>query len=171
MLDTVFEALVRWVSPILCFTAEEVWQTRYPDAGSVHLEVWPEIDAAWRDEALGVKWQRVMQFRSATTEAIEPLRRQKVIGSSLEAEVHLDVDGAIDADLLSSVDFAEIAIVSKVDVTYNSTPGVFNVDASTKAHLEVSKTTLEKCGRCWRHLPEVVEDGALCDRCSEVVNG
>ena len=40
-----FHALVRWVSPILCFTAEEVWGTRYPDAGSVHLLEWPEIDA------------------------------------------------------------------------------------------------------------------------------
>ena len=52
VLDTVFHALVRWTSPILCFTAEEVWGTRYPDAGSVHLLEWPEIDAGWRDEAL-----------------------------------------------------------------------------------------------------------------------
>src|SRR6185436_10276881 len=50
VLDTVFQALVRWTSPILCFTTEEVWQTRYPDeGGSVHLLEWPEIDPAWRD--------------------------------------------------------------------------------------------------------------------------
>ena len=54
VLDIVFHALVRWVSPILCFTTEEVWQTRYPDGGSVHLLEWPEIDPAgatrrWRE--------------------------------------------------------------------------------------------------------------------------
>ena len=56
VLDTVFHALVRWMSPILCFTAEEVWGTRFPDGGSVHLLDWPEIDAGWRDDALGQRW-------------------------------------------------------------------------------------------------------------------
>ena len=45
MLDITFQALVRWLAPILCFTTEEVWQTRYPEGGSVHLLEWPEIDA------------------------------------------------------------------------------------------------------------------------------
>ena len=54
VLDRLFHALVRWASPILCFTAEEVWQTRYPsEDGSVHFETWPEVDTGWRDEALG----------------------------------------------------------------------------------------------------------------------
>jgi isoleucyl-tRNA synthetase len=84
------------------------------------------------------------------TEAIEPLRREKVIGSSLEAEVTLPELPA-SADLL-----ADLFIVSTVR----------SGDA-----LKVSETQNSKCGRCWRYLPEVPEDGALCGRCQEVVSG
>jgi isoleucyl-tRNA synthetase len=76
------------------------------------------------------------------------MRREKVIGSSLEAEVWMPFD-KIDFD------FEEILISAAVH----------------KGEWKVTKTTHHKCGRCWRHLPEVTEDGALCGRCEEVVNG
>jgi isoleucyl-tRNA synthetase len=157
VLDYVFQALVRWTSPILCFTAEEVWQTRYPEAGSVHLLEWPAIDPAWRDEALAARWDLIRATRERVTECIEPLRREKTIGSSLEAKIRypdLELDLAHEA--LS--DLAEIYIVSEV------APG-------EGEGIEVTRTDYLKCGRCWRHLPEVVEDGALCARCEEVVDG
>jgi isoleucyl-tRNA synthetase len=147
VLDTLFGALVRYLAPILPFTAEEAWQTRWPsEDGSVHLAEWPEVDAAWLDEALAARWIELRALRSQVTEAIEPMRREKVIGSSLEAEV--SVPERPDADL------EELFIVAKVS------PG----DALT-----VTRTERLKCGRCWRHLPEVREDGALCGRCAEVV--
>jgi isoleucyl-tRNA synthetase len=157
VLDSVFHALVRWLSPVLCFTSEEVWQTRYPDGGSVHLLDWPEIDSGWRDEALASKWAVIRVTRENVTESIEPLRREKVIGSSLEAKVLYPAEQLdfTDEDL---DDLAEIYIVSEV------VPG----DSQT---IEVSRTDRPKCGRCWRHLPEVPEDGELCARCDEVVNG
>jgi isoleucyl-tRNA synthetase len=150
VLDTLFEALVRYASPVLCFTAEEVWQTRYPDADSIHLETWPEIDGSWKDEAHGDKWGRIRSAREQVTEAIEPLRRDKVIRSSLEAEVSMPTLDEMDAD-----SFTEICIVA--DTRYAG-------DA-----VQVSKTDHLKCGRCWRLLPDVSENGALCDRCAEVV--
>ncbi|HWH21758.1 MAG TPA: class I tRNA ligase family protein, partial [Allosphingosinicella sp.] len=155
VLDIVFHALVRWVSPILCFTAEEVWQSRYPQEGSVHLETWPEIDPAWRDEALAEKWEKVRASRVRVTESIEPLRRDKVIRSSNEAKVAIpELELGLDPE-----DLAETYIVSEVTVEPRRTD------------VAVTRTELEKCGRCWRHLPEVPEDGALCARCEEVVNG
>jgi isoleucyl-tRNA synthetase len=160
VLDTVFEALVRWVSPILCFTAEEVWQSRYPDEGSVHLETWPEIDAGWRDEALGEKWENIRAVRTRVTEAIEPLRREKVIGSSLEAKVDLTLGDEAAAEAVSTVSFDEICIVSELSASFGERDGV-----------AIARTERDKCGRCWRYLPEVVEDGALCARCEGVVNG
>jgi isoleucyl-tRNA synthetase len=112
--------------------------------------VWPEIDASWADEALGAKWQGVRATREAVTEAIEPLRREKIVRSSLEAEVTVpDLHG------LSSDDFAEIAIVASIGAG----------DA-----VAVERTEKSKCGRCWRHLPEVTEDGDLCNRCETVVS-
>ncbi|MFN3945323.1 MAG: isoleucine--tRNA ligase [Allosphingosinicella sp.] len=149
VLDQVFHALVRWASPILCFTAEEAWGTRYPDAGSVHLLEWPEIDPAWRDDALSARWTEVIAAREKVTEAIEPLRREKIIRSSNEAVVTLPV-------LPDARDLPEIFIVS---------------DVREGAELSVARTEHDKCERCWRHLPDVVPETALCGRCEEVVNG
>jgi isoleucyl-tRNA synthetase len=160
VLDTIFHALIRWVSPILCFTAEEVWQSRYPGAGSVHLETWPEVDPSWRDEVLGAKWETIRGVRTRVTEAIEPLRRDKVIRSSLEAEVDLKLADAGAAEAVRSIDFTEICIVSELVAS-----------AAESEAVAISRTEREKCGRCWRHLPEVGEEGALCARCDEVVNG
>ncbi|MDB5693230.1 MAG: isoleucine-tRNA ligase [Alphaproteobacteria bacterium] len=157
VLDIVFHALVRWMAPILCFTTEEVWETRFPDKGSVHLLEWPEIDAAWRDEALAARWGLVRASREQVTESIEPLRREKVIGSSNEARI---LSPAVEMDLtgLEPLELREIYIVSEV------VPG----DGDS---IEVARTDFLKCGRCWRHVPEVPEEGGLCGRCEEVVNG
>ncbi len=148
VLDTLFHALVRWAAPVLVFTAEEVWTTRFPDAGSVHLLEWPEISGQNFSLRQSTDWTDLRALRSTVTEAIEPLRRDKTIRSSLEAEVALPSDG--DPELL-----AELFIVSKV----------VKGDA-----LAVTKTDNAKCGRCWRLLPEVVEDGDLCNRCESVVH-
>jgi isoleucyl-tRNA synthetase len=158
VLDTVFHALVRWMAPVLCFTTEEVWQTRYPDEeGSVHLLEWPEIDPAWHDEALAAKWALVRATRENVTESIEPLRREKVIGSSLEAKVlYPSVEqGLIDLD---DETLAEVYIVSEA----------IAADVGT---VEVTKSDYLKCGRCWRLRPEVSKDGGLCGRCEGVLNG
>jgi isoleucyl-tRNA synthetase len=158
VLDTVFHALVRWMAPVLCFTTEEVWQTRYPDeGGSVHLLEWPEIDSGWSDEALGSKWALIRATRENVTESIEPLRREKLIGSSLEAKV-LYPDSQIDMLDTELAELAEIYIVSEVAQAQSET-------------IEVTKSDYLKCGRCWRLLPEVGEDGGLCGRCEGVVNG
>jgi isoleucyl-tRNA synthetase len=157
VLDTVFHALVRWLAPVLCFTTEEVWLTRYPAEASVHLLEWPEIDGAWRDDTLGAKWGLVRASREQVTEAIEPLRREKVIGSSLEARVLVPQDEENAIDLDEEV-LKEIYIVSELE-------------AGGTDRIEVTRTERLKCGRCWRHMPEVDEDGGLCDRCAEVVNG
>jgi isoleucyl-tRNA synthetase len=158
VLDHIFHALVRWVSPILCFTAEEVWMSRYPDAKSVHLETWPDVDAGWQNNVLAAKWETIRTERERVTESIEPLRRDKVIRSSNEAKIIIpDITPALSG--LNVADLAETFIVSKVVMQ----PGL--------SEIKVSKTEYEKCGRCWRHLPEVKADGALCKRCDEVVNG
>jgi isoleucyl-tRNA synthetase len=176
VLDILFEALVRFAAPILCFTAEEVWGTRYPDAGSIHLETWPTIDPAWMDEGLWVKWQRLRTIRGAVTAAIEPLRREKYIGSSLEAEVTIACYDPADLPILASVDFAELAIVAAVcpvagEASAGTELGEVSATSSDDVAVEPLKTSFEKCGRCWRHLPEVTGEGALCARCESVLHG
>ena len=152
VLDMLFQALIRWAAPVIVFTAEEVWQTRYPNPdASVHLLEWPIVDANWADADLIARWGDLRALRTDVTEAIEPLRRDKVIGSSLAAQVVVPAS-APEADL------AELFITGTV--TRGQGDGV-----------QITPTTDHKCGRCWRHLPEVAEDGALCGRCEDVVNG
>ncbi|MCB2068024.1 MAG: class I tRNA ligase family protein, partial [Erythrobacter sp.] len=150
-LDILFHALIRYMAPVLVFTAEEVWSTRYPDAGSVHLLEWPEVPAA--DADLG-RWQALRDLRERVTEAIEPLRRDKVVRSGLEAEVM--VPAAMVPAGFTADDLAELFISGTVTLGQG--------DA-----VSVSKSDNAKCGRCWRLLPEVEEDGDLCHRCAEVV--
>ncbi len=158
LLDTLFGALVRWLAPVLVFTAEEVWTTRFPDAGSVHLEDWPPVDAGWLDEDLSVRWMRLRELRSLVTESIEPMRRAKDIGSSLEAVVTVHAP-ANDVTLMDSVDFAELCIVSRASAVVGDGVAIA-VEAATDA----------RCARCWRHLPDVDPDSELCGRCDRVVH-
>ena len=150
VLDALFEAMVRWAAPVIPFTAEEVWGTRFPDAPSIHLATWPQVEAGWRDGALAARWATLLAARERVTEAIEPMRRDKAIRSSLEAEVALPIGELA----LSAQDLAELFIVSQVE---------------DGEELQVEPTTYAKCGRCWRHLPEVAQEGDLCHRCATVV--
>uniref|UniRef100_UPI0031200BD1 isoleucine--tRNA ligase n=1 Tax=Erythrobacter sp. TaxID=1042 RepID=UPI0031200BD1 len=154
VLDILFQALVRYAAPVLVFTAEEVWGTRFPERGSVHLLEVHDLPADWSDPALATRFAALRALREEVTEAIEPLRRDKTIRSSLEAEVAVPAarvpEGFNDADL------AELFITASV--TRGDSEGV-----------SVGRTSEHKCGRCWRLLPSVPEDGALCDRCEPVV--
>jgi isoleucyl-tRNA synthetase len=199
VLDTLFHALVRYAAPVLVFTAEEVWGTRFPDAGSVHLLEWPEVpfsrhpgpragvqlsegaEGSWtpdqvRGDELVAKWASIRALRDQLNERIEPLRREKLIGSSLEANVAIVSYTDETATFLRSTDFAEIGIVSRFKLVEGEV-GSFSLEALAQSHsnhpveFEIEKTTHRKCGRCWRHLPEVTEDGTLCARCEDVVNG
>ena len=193
VLDTLFHALVRYAAPVLVFTAEEVWGTRFPEAGSVHLLEWPEWPAPrhsresgnpasggqaeqldpslWGNYELVRKWDRLRQVRLSVTSAIEPLRRDKIVGSSLEAEVKVYGAAPEFSSFLSSVDVAEIAIIASLKMTSHPIPKGLNQGDLFGFGFDVHRTHNHKCGRCWRHLPEVPSDGALCSRCDQVVAG
>jgi isoleucyl-tRNA synthetase len=119
----------------------------------VHLLEWPELPALPGDDAVSTNWEDVRRLRERVTEAIEPLRREKVVRSSLEAEVTVPTLPLDEAAL------AEAFIVASVAKGKTDEDGV-----------GVTRTHKLKCGRCWRHLPEVAEDDALCHRCAEVVS-
>ena len=152
VLDILFHSLVRYAAPVLVFTAEEVWTTRYPEGGSVHLLEWPQVPGITADAA---RWARLRELRERVTEAIEPLRRDKTIRSSNEAAV--TVPAAAVPEGFSDADLAELFITASVTRS--------DSDAVT-----VTRSSEAKCGRCWRLLPSVPEDGALCDRCESVVD-
>ena len=160
VLDTLFHALVGWLAPVLVFTAEEVWRTRFPEAGSVHLGEWADY-SAWRDEALAERWERLRILRGLATLAIEPERKAKTLGTSLEAD--LAIRAAPDeAALMASVDFTELCIVAGITVEVDSA-------LASGAAVTTARTDLPKCDRCRRYLPDVVPETALCTRCTTVI--
>jgi isoleucyl-tRNA synthetase len=186
VLDITFHALTRWLAPVLVFTAEEVWGTRFPDAASVHLLEWPEIDAGWQDEALGKDFWLIAQLRSGSYLVLEQLRQEKKIGSFLQAQLLFSVARDDLTDRLEGYDLAELLIVSSAslqqgEVTSRQTEagdvewlthkeGFQELHNVGWAAVQVS-TGNPKCARCWRHLPDVKPETELCGRCDTVVHG
>jgi isoleucyl-tRNA synthetase len=172
--DRCFDCLVRWLAPVICFTAEEAWLARHGDAprSSVHLELFADVPAAWRDDALGERWALLRDLRRVVTGALELERSAKRLGSSLQASVGLFVPEAL-LDQLRGVDLAELCITSAGTVRPGPAPeGAFALPDVPEVGVRVSPAPGNRCERCWRVLPEVgqVPDHAdLCRRCAAVV--
>jgi isoleucyl-tRNA synthetase len=151
-LDEVFARLTAWLAPILPFTAEEAWETRFPDAGSVHLRQFPETPDAWRDDEADLTMGRLRMARSVVTGALEIARAEKRVGSSLEARPLVFVDDGEMRNLLQGVDFAELCITSDVEIIPGPAPAnaFRTADAPVLAVL-IEKAPGVKCARSWKY--------------------
>ncbi len=157
VLDHLFSCLTAWLAPVLCFTVEEVWLTRYPaDEGSVHLRTFPAIPDDWRDEALAGKWRKVRELRRVVTGALEIERREKRIGASLEAAPDVYVSDASLRAAMEGVDLAEIAITSQAALIDGEGPAdAFRLDEVPGVAVVSRLAEGRKCARSWKILPEV----------------
>jgi isoleucyl-tRNA synthetase len=165
VLDQLFRATVTWLAPMLPFTAEEAWLARTGSAeGSVHLELFPDIPAAWRDDKLAERWRQVRQVRRVVTGAIEIERAGKRIGSSLEADPFVYVS---DPDLFAAmldVDLAEVAITSTATLVRGEGPAAaFRLEDVPGVAVEVRMAQGRKCARSWKILTSVGADPAYPD--------
>jgi isoleucyl-tRNA synthetase len=162
VLDVLHRCLCAWFAPVLVFTAEEAWLARFPDEeGSVHLTDFPFVPAGWRDDALATRWEVIRQYRRTVTGNLEEMRRANQIGSSLQARVRITFGPDDRADHLSAADWADVLIVSQVEL-----------DRGTQTSNDPTLALGTKCDRCWRVLPEVGASAAhptLCRRCEAVV--
>ncbi len=160
VLDTLFSCLTAWTAPILCFTAEEAWLCRFPgDESSVHLRQFPAIPATWRDPELAAKWRLVRRLRRVVTGALEVERREKRIGSSLEAAPRVYVEDPAYARALAGLDLAEIAITSQATLIEGAAPeGAFRLDDVPDVAVVSARAEGKKCQRSWKILPEVGSD-------------
>ncbi len=161
VLDHLHRCLCTWLAPVLVFTAEEAWTARFGEETSVHLQDFPDVPERWRDQALADRWTVIRARRGEATTALEGMRRDGKIGSSLQAAVELGLPEA-EETLLSGAEWAEVLIVSA---------------AATKRGDETSVATAlapgDKCARCWKVLPEVGSVHAhptLCLRCTDAVD-
>ncbi|BCH61808.1 isoleucine--tRNA ligase [Agrobacterium vitis] len=159
-----FDCMVLWLAPMLPFTTEEAWLSRKPDAVSVHLEQFPPIPAQWLNQVLDGKWAKIRKVRSVVTGALEVERKDKRIGSSLEAApvVHI-----ADADLLAALegqDFAEICITSAISVVAGEGPSdAFRLSDVGTVCVEPKLAEGRKCARSWRITDDVGSDPCYPD--------
>jgi isoleucyl-tRNA synthetase len=164
VLDHLFRATVRWLAPMLCFTAEEAWLARDPGAQSVHLEPFPSIPAAWRDDALAERWRKLRNIRRVVTGALEIERAQKRIGSSLEAHPVIYI---ADPDLFAAAveaDLAEMCITSgAVLVEGEGLPEAFRLPDAARVAVVPRLAEGRKCARSWKISPTVGLDPQFPD--------
>ena len=173
------EALVRWIAPILAFTAEEIWQYLPGERNeSVMLNTWYEglarlpegfaLDAAY--------WTRVMAVKGAVNKELEALRSAKAIGGNLQAEVTLFGDDALQADLARlGNELRFVLITSTAEVRpAGEAPEQAVATEVPGLKLRILKSEHAKCGRCWHHRADVGTHAAhpeLCGRCVENIEG
>jgi isoleucyl-tRNA synthetase len=160
VIDHLFRCTVTWLAPMLCFTAEEAWLSRYgDDAASVHLQLFPDVPAAWRDDKLAEKWRKIRNVRRVVTGALELERAGKRIGSSLEAAPIVYVS---DLDLFNAIvdaDLAEICITSNATLAEGEGPAdAFRLDDVRGVAVTPARAHGKKCARSWKITESIGED-------------
>ncbi|MCJ7598629.1 MAG: class I tRNA ligase family protein, partial [Methyloceanibacter sp.] len=160
VLDRLFRCTVTWLAPMLCFTAEETWISRYgADAKSVHLEIFPEVPASWRNDKLAEKWRKVRSVRRAVTGALEIERAQKRIGSSLEAHPIVHVSNSDLFEAVLDIDLAEICITSAATLVNDEGPTeAFRSPDVPGVAVVPNLAEGTKCARSWRILNTIGAD-------------
>lgn len=175
VMDALFHRLTLWLAPMLPFTTEDIWLSRFPsEEDSVHLHDFPETPAEWRDEALAAKWDALRRARRVVTAALELKRADKTIGASLEAAPVVHVEDAALLKSLRSVDFADVCITSAISLTSDPAPAeAFRLPEVPGIGVVFEEADGEKCQRCWKILPDVGhhDHPATCARCDEVLDG
>jgi len=156
------ETLTKLLAPILAFTADETWE-HLGFTESVHLEVFPVPNPAHVGSDANVAVEEMVKARAAISQAIEPERQAKKIGSSLEATVRLTLptEGYTHAVWNDAATLQEFFILSELEVV-----------RGPELKAEVRESSNQKCARCWKHLPDVgsnAKHACLCGRCAEAV--
>ncbi|MGV4792905.1 isoleucine--tRNA ligase [Rhizobium sp. F40D2] len=155
----IFDCMVTWLAPMLPFTTEEAWLSRNPSAVSVHLEQFAPVAKEWRNDALAEKWKNIRTVRSVVTGALEIERKDKRIGSSLEAApvVHIADPALIKA--LEGQDFSEVCITSGITIQADAGPAeAFRLAEVPDVAVVPTLAEGVKCARSWRITKDVGSD-------------
>ncbi len=165
VIDHLFRCTVTWLAPMLCFTAEETWLSRYGEsAKSIHLETFPEVPASWRNDALAEKWRKIRTVRRVVTGALEIERAQKRIGSSLEAHPIIHVSNPELYEAVVDCDVAEVCITSAATLVRDEGPSnAFRLPDVTGVAVVPNLAEGTKCARSWKILTTIGADPEFPD--------
>ncbi|MFY7803361.1 MAG: isoleucine--tRNA ligase [Limnoraphis robusta] len=192
VLAVALENLAKAIAPVLCHMAEDIWQN-LPYAtpySSVFESGWVKLEDNWKQPELAKFWQKLREIRAEVNQVMEKARKEKMIGSSLEAKVLLYVSDENFRKQLEQINpsTAELKqhngvdqlrylfICSQVELleTPNKLKGLEYSDESEDLGIGVVKADGEKCDRCWNysvHVGESTEDPTICERCVAALAG
>ena len=170
------QALVRVLVPVMPHQAEDIWQNtpeiQRGGLESILLADWPTVKPEWSDEKLEAEFAKILKTREVVTRAIEPLRADKKVGSSLEVAVYIKSE---DADVLKAneSELCNIFIVSQAHVSETAPANVLNEYSENGMTVWVTQAEGEKCERCWKYRKLGSHAGfeTVCDDCYEAING
>ncbi|MFM8540716.1 MAG: isoleucine--tRNA ligase [Nitrospira sp.] len=176
VLYDVVVALTKLMAPVLSFTADEIWQmlpeAARKEAASVHLASFPEASPKWTDgksaKELAAQWEQLLEVRVDVQAKLEIQRKDKTIGSSLEAEVLIEAN----PDKFKLLDCHKNILPSLFIVSQVNLKPVTNLPLKPDFAVTIIKAKGSKCERCWNYRPAVgtfMDHPTLCDRCVEVI--
>ena len=166
----ILQALVRMLVPVMPHQAEDIWMS-VPESQkgglvSILLSEWPATKAEWNNEKLEEDFSKILKAREVVSRAIEPLRADKKVGSSLEVAVYVSVkDNAV---LKANEDeLCNIFITSQAYVTNEKPANVLNEYKEDDYTVWVVKAEGEKCARCWKF--RKLDSEGICEECHEAI--
>lgn len=171
------DALVRWMAPILSFTAQEIWEAMPGERPHQFVFAVTEADLPEANGRAQVNWQLIQSAKESVNQAIEAARNDGLVKGSLSAEVALYADGAVfDALTALGDEIRFVTITSEVDLypLSEAPDGAVTDSVCPQLAVVVKATESEKCERCWHHRPDVGSVSAhptLCTRCVDNVEG
>ncbi len=171
VLYEISQTLVRLLVPVMPHQAEDIWMS-VPEpqkAGleSILLSNWPKVHSEWNNENIEAEFSEILKAREVVTRAIEPLRADKKVGSSLEVAVYIKAEN--DKVLKANEsELCNIFITSQAYLTDSAPDNVLNEHTEDNLTVWVTKAEGEKCARCWKYR-KLNSDG-ICEECLEAVN-
>lgn len=174
VMHLIFNTLVRYLAPVLSFTAEEAWLCyKGNKESSIHEELFLKADLQWHQPELGEKYKKLRHMRRVMTTALEQERNAKTIGSSLQAHIYVYATKEVGA-FLDAFDLCEIAITSNATIVIATPPAnALTLDEVNDLGVVVLPAEGQKCQRCWKISHEVGDESRkhkdVCIRCEDVV--
>ena len=170
VLYEILQTLVRMLVPVMPHQAEDIWMS-VPECQkggliSILLSDWPKANEEWNNPSLEEDFAKILKAREVVSRAIEPLRAEKKVGSSLEVAVYVSVK---DNEVLKrdENELCNIFITSQAYVTDEKPSGVLSEYKEDDFTVWVTKAEGEKCARCWKYR-KLNADG-ICDECQEAI--
>jgi len=180
VLHETLQALVRIMVPVIPFQAEDIWQhipaSQKGDIESVLLTDWPKVNSEWLNDEISAKWDVILDLREIVSRAIEPLRADKKVGSSLETAVYIKVNNKPDVlEILKSQEseLSSVFITSQAFIVEDDTipENVMRTHEEESYTVYVTPALGEKCERCWKYRELGNNEGhsTICDECYEAI--